>query len=436
VLEELAQAARGTGALVVEASVGPPPLNEVAFSVARTLLRALGSARDGEDGSSVAVALRASIQEALLRVRGAHLVLVLDDLDHADRMSLRCLGELLAETPARVRFVASWTGRPGELPVARVAERGLLGIPSPVEGEKDRLVEPLYVEQHLRWRAEAPNETPPRTLIEIVEARLQALPPAQRRALQAVAVAGASSLDELDLLTQRPEGLREAVDELVQAGFLHGSGGTIRLAHVAFGRLVLDTIPAGALAQLHARAADGLAPVPGALELRAHHAIRGRPDFETFMLVEQAAAARARRGDADGEIVILSDAFACSRQNLARGDTEAAASAWHVFGRKLAHALTRAGRLEHAHGILSELLQGSVPGDSLRPAVVEQLAALEELRGRPEEARRLRREAASARRPDPDPSASPKRSRERLKGAYAAAVSRNPRRAKKGPSKS
>jgi serine/threonine-protein kinase len=430
-LEELAGVARGAGALVVEAPVMPPPLNEIGFSTFDGLIGALGGRAHADRGA----ALRSALRDAALRANGAVVLVLLDDLDHADRMSLRVLGELLDNPEESVLFAASWQRRPEPFSRDRVMEHELLGISrdqamrlvgrrDSASGTSDRRIEPLYLEQYLQWRLEEPKESAPRGLAEIARRRLDALSPANRRALQAVAVVGASTLEELGRLTERPQGLEAAVDELVKAGLLRRHDATIRLAHALFGRFVLDTMPTGALARIHLRAAAALEGSEQATELRAYHAIRGNPDFEAFMLVEQAATLRNQRGDADGEVAALNDGFDRSRRQVIRGDFDAAASAWQVFGRKLAFGLSRSGKLDQAHGILLELLDGTAPGDKSSVAILSQLATLEDQRGRPEEAKKRRDEVARAAIAEQTP-ASSRQSRRRLKGLEAQPIPRN-----------
>jgi hypothetical protein len=269
----------------------------------------------------------------------------------------------------------------------------------------DRLVEPLYLEQFLRWRAETRKEKrdTPTTLAALVEDRVAMLAPSARRTLQAVAVVGGGTTAEIAALVERDD-VGAALAALADAGFLRRDGEAFSLAHGIVGTMALRDAPAGAIEQVHARAADALEGIAALVELRAWHAIRGRADFEAFALVEESARVRAARGDSAGSIAALSDGYAASRTSMARLDERAASAAWIVFGRKLADALVRNRQLVEARGILSELLQATGPRHPARAPILETLARIAEESGRDDEADRLRREIsestpAPARRP-------------------------------------
>jgi hypothetical protein len=254
-----------------------------------------------------------------------------------------------------------------------------------------RRVEPLYLEQYRRWRAERPRERAPTGLRELVEARINELEPAPRRVLQALAIAGPVSAEELAALIERPEGIDEAIRALGEAGFVVVRGEKVRMAHALHARVALENAPAGVVDHLHARAAEALAAAPADVERRAYHLIRARPTFETFVLLEKCVRLRTLRGDVDGVIAALSDGYSVARTCAGRG--EADADGWHVFGRKLAVALRAAGRASQARGVLLEVLQSLGPADWARAPVLEELASLAVDGGRTSEAERWTREA-------------------------------------------
>jgi hypothetical protein len=262
---------------------------------------------------------------------------------------------------------------------------------APPETTGLRRIEPMYLDQYKRMRAEAPDEEVPQGLLAVVQARLFALPPAHRRMLQATAVVGACTLDELVSLTGRPDGAEDALRELAAAGFLEVHGGVMRLAHGLFVEVALDTAPAGAVQQIHTRAAEALVGKPYVLELRAFHAIRGRSDLEAFVLLDRTATLRASWGDEEGARWALSDGFMAARAMTARGEVEAT-EPLRAFGRKLADVLVARGEFDQAHGVLTEALVSVAPRDPVRIPILEQLAGVEHRRGRVEEARRIRTE--------------------------------------------
>ncbi len=414
ILSELAARAHDDGAIVIEVAVEPLPRSEVGFGHVRALITKLGghvmrASDESPDGRrEVADALRDAVRGAVARAKGSYVVVAIDDADRADGVSRALVDELLTEpTPG---FVILMTRGSAPSPHVAVRDMPLTGlsrsdarrlvnptsataqrVAAPEARGSDRLVEPLYLEQFLRWRAEHRSAKEiPTTLAGIVGSRVDALAPPERRALQAVAVVGGGTADEIASLVERPDEIASALVALAAAGFLRRDGDAVSLAHVIFGLVALRDAPAGAIEQIHTRAADALAGNTQALELRAWHAIRGRPDFEAFALIEEAARVRAMRGDHVGAIASLSDGYVATRTCMARFEERVASAAWIVFGRKLADALVRTGQLVEARGILSELLQATGPMDAARAPILETLARIAEMSGRDDEAARLR----------------------------------------------
>ena len=169
-----------------------------------------------------------------------------------------------------------------------------------------------------------------------------------------------------------------------------------RLSNAIYGRIALEQASSGAVAELHERVLALIDDSPSAVELRAYHALRGEPSFETFMVVENAARERTRCGGDEGTIALLLDGISVAREHERRGEAEAqvAVSARIGFGRKLAEALVRAGRLDQAQGVLAEVLELAPRRDSSRAHVLEGLATIAWNRGRPAEADQRRAEAS------------------------------------------
>jgi hypothetical protein len=167
----------------------------------------------------------------------------------------------------------------------------------------------------------------------------------------------------------------------------------VAFTHSIFGRIAVHAASTGAICDLRVRVADAMALEPGSQEARAHHAICGRPDFEAFFLVEQAAQLRTRRGDDEGAIAALYDGVRGARAQLMTDEGDAATSALLVFSRKLGEALIAIGRADEAYGVLSEAADHADVGTN-RALLLHQLARACELRDRPKEAQELRTEAA------------------------------------------
>ena len=365
---------------------------------------------------SVTAALRWSAERAAKRARQRAVVVVVDNVDRIDGISRVCLWELLqGETPANVVFLLASDERPPKCAHGKLHEREILGLSradagalvgaarsgggdresAPESPVAARRVEPLYLEQYRRWRWERRQDRAPNGLREIVEARLHELEPAPRRVLQALAVGGAITAGKVAMLLERSDGVEEAIRTLSDAGFVvvhTGGEAIVRIVHALYARVALDNAPAGVIEQLHARAAEALASSAADIERRAYHRIRTRPDLDTFMLVERAIRLRTLRGDEEGAIAALSDGYFVARTNAARGDADA--NGWHVFGRKLAAALRRAGRTDQANGLLREILETLGPTDKARGPVLEDLTSIAEARGKTEDAERWRQEAS------------------------------------------
>ena len=435
-LKELCAAASGLDMAVAAVRVEPLPLCEAGFSTLKRVIAALSglsamalATGTGVSDPSAAAALRGlfasdaartpgfspgaalawAVRTAAEHSSGKGVLLALDDADRADGASLAALAELL-----KTRTV---TGFPGfsvlmsseRLPEAAVATgvslRGLRGL-SPKHAQKllagkgftqplarSDDVEPLYVEGLLRWHAGGAL-SPAENLRELIERRVRALSPPQRRALFGVAALGRASSAELAAV------LGEAVPNnalaiLTDSGLLRSQGGAFEPSHAAYGRIALGLAPAEARAELHVRAADRLADRTDSVELQAFHAVMGRPDVEAFLLVDEAARLRRLRGDNPGAASVLRLGLDAARARLLAGERDAA-KPMAVFGRKLGAALLDAGRVDDAHTALSEALALSALPELERALLLEQLAVVESTRGRVDEAARLRRSCLEA----------------------------------------
>jgi serine/threonine-protein kinase len=350
-------------------------------------------------------ALAWAARRATERAEGGRALMVLDDVEHLDRASWLALDDLLRGPPVP-RFTVLMTGersRGGAMDGASTRElRGLsrveaeqmlarLGGPVTLSRSDDD-VEPLYIDQLYRLDP-SEQEGAPATLLDLVAWRVQGLLPAQRRFLLAVAVTGGGPLDRLALLLRRPNEADEALQPLIDGGFVRVSEGEVVVTHAMLARAAIAAAPAGATSEMHEVAAEALAVHREQVELRAYHAIRGRADFEAFLMLEEAARMRTTRGDDQGAIAALWTAVHTARAHMARGEVETASTALNVFGRKLATALANEGSLNMAKAVLDEVLDATAPADASRSLLLEQAAALAQLRGDPEEALLRRREA-------------------------------------------
>lgn len=422
--------------------VSPPPLSEIGYSYLRRVLLELSGFSSGErilahgrskrgavaeglhavfgsaeatSGSDPKAVLRTTahalswaIHQALERSGGERVLLFIDDADAMDGSSLATLSELLRGEPIPGFLMVMTSERcPSASFGDRVAHRSIEGL-SPTDallalgarGGRNEMapgrdaIEPLFLEHWLAWRAET-GLPAPTSLRALLAARVERLDPAELRALQSIAVTGGGPLGAIAASMSDPDELAFTLDALVDAGFAWVDGNVAALSHAVVGDIALERMPAAERAEIHARVASGLENTRDLVELRAHHAVRGKVSLDTFLLLEEASGLRASRGDGDGVIAVLHDAVQAARVQMSRGEEELAASAYGVFSRKLATALLGAGRLDEASGVLAEVLGVTDPEDVSRALVLEQLAILAQHRGRTDEARRWFSEALS-----------------------------------------
>ncbi len=443
-LQELAPTTMKGGSAVFSLLTSPPPLSEVGYSGLRRLvmdlsgiasgerLLAIGrtsNARIGEGLSAIfgspcspanadnktllreaAHTLTWAIHRAIERSRGLRVVLFIDNIDSMDGGSLYAVSELLRAELIPGFFLVMTSERcPTLAPNDRIEHRQIeglrreeaihaigheMGLHDLARRVNVNNFEPLYLEHWSVFRAE--NVQPaPESLAGLIAARIKRLRPEQVRALQSLAVTGGGALGAIASSMSSPDELYTALDPLCRAGFAWVDGNAAALSHTIIGQVVLSETPPEVVADLHARAATALANTRDMVELRAYHAVRGQGGLDAFLLLEEAANLRAARGDVEGAIAVLHDAVRAARIEMNRGEGDLSASAYVVFGRKLAAALVSVGRLDDGYGMLGEMLDVTDPNDVSRALVAEQLAILAQHRGRPEEAKRRWSEALS-----------------------------------------
>ncbi len=334
-------------------------------------------------------------------------LLVIDDADRLDNVTQNALADVLrgGHIPGfRVlitceRTPSYWVGEH----LVRLRIAGLkrdearevtryLPVPPRIT-RRDEDIEPLYLEELVRWEEESEHALPaPARLVDLIEWRLRGLSPGELSTLQAVAVAGDGPRANIARVLRSPDDLEGALPTLVKGGWLVTQGSDVRLARPGLARVIEAISPEGAVAELHARAADALAERPSHVELRAYHAVRGRPDFKAFLLVDECAALRSMLGDEEGAIRALWSGMRAARQEVLRGDVETT-SPWVIFGHRLGLALVAAERFDEAIDVLREILP-QVPKEDIRRALIlEQVAFAQAARGNQTAADRTRRDA-------------------------------------------
>ncbi|MEZ4222967.1 MAG: protein kinase [Polyangiaceae bacterium] len=329
-------------------------------------------------------------------------VLVLDDLDRLDGASFQAVADFLGagRMPGFALWMTAANTLAGTLPVSVLRQqlRGWsreqaleqLGEQRGLLQRSDNEIEPMYVEQ-LVASFEDDSWSAPVNMSEAVEQRLRVLPPDAICTLQALAVCGPSTVEVLARVVEHPEDAHSSLLPLAELGLIDAEEGRVRFTHPLIAEATLRLAPVGALSAVHERAAAIAEERKQSVEVQAYHALRGRPDFEAFLLVEECVRLRLRRGDLGSAIAALEDGIEAARTLLLRDEDEIAKSGWLVFGRKLGELLRSVGRVRDAARVLAEALDLTEPNSSARAHILGQLARVAE-----SERRKVEREILAA----------------------------------------
>jgi hypothetical protein len=339
---------------------------------------------------------------------GRRVVLALDDVDLIDGASMLALGDAVREGIGGVKVLMTSATLPGG--AAGVMTREVRGLgPTEVaawveaaaradqDGRRMTVartdaVEPLYLEH--AWAYVEEEAPPPTSLEELIAQRIEALFPVERRVLQALAVAGECSVDELTRVLAEDD-VEASLEVLVAGRFVDLTAERRALiTHRVIAEQTIAAAPAGPIAALHGSASE-VAGSDRSVELRAHHAARGNADFEAFLLVEEAARLRTLRGDDDGAVVMLSGGLEAAVTRGSRGDIMAQ-SAQAVFARKLGAALVAARRATEAIELLEVTMRARGLAATEEALILEQLAFAYAMSGKPEQSARRRRDAITS----------------------------------------
>ncbi|HEX6026762.1 MAG TPA: BREX system ATP-binding domain-containing protein, partial [Solirubrobacter sp.] len=344
-----------------------------------------------------------SLVEMLGRERPV--ALLLDDLHWADEASVEFVQHLLRRPPRAPHLLILALRRPSVLidtaapsgrteyvflePLSHEESLALLAdVADPAMRERiarEARGNPLFLGQLTRY-AGLTGEAPPPCILAAVGRELAALPADARALLDGAAVAGDPFDPELAAVAAELPGeeVAEPLDELVAAALVHatGTGRGFAFRHPLVREAVYDAAPPAWRLGAHERIAAALAERGMGPGVQAHH-------VEAF----------ARPGDADA-IALLTEAAA------AAAETAPSTSArWYAAARRLVPdtdaakrlalraaeglALAAAGRLHAGREVIVEVLDALPPEPTpQRLALVAACAGMEELMGRPSDARR------------------------------------------------
>jgi serine/threonine-protein kinase len=352
-----------------------------------------------------------ALRWALVRANGARgrrVVLAIDDLGNVDGASRNAFADVVQEPPLVPVLVVA-THAPGfdpgwpegtvqprvlaPLPM-QVVERVLASAGSipPPAGQAG--VSPLFLDQYLRFSKEHGGTPPPR-VADLVALRVERLPAAARRVLQAIAILGdAAAESDVRGLVGDDVDFRAALSTLDKSHMIvRPEEGRLGTSHPLLREIVLATIPAAVRRDLHERAARLTEEAGAPLEVRALHEFYAQNAFDALILLEQVSARCAANGDVSGNVLALRRALELARRELFRGELDDPMRAVLIFSRKLGEALACAGDLTDAEGVLREALDLAGPSGQDRARVLGALAHVAHGRDRRREAQAYLKEA-------------------------------------------
>jgi DNA-binding NarL/FixJ family response regulator len=344
-----------------------------------------------------------SLVELLGRERPV--ALLLDDLHWADAASVEFVQHLVRRPPRSPHLLMLALRRPSVLmdTVAPSAQHEyvfleplnhddslalLQDVPDPSLRERiarEARGNPLFLGQLTRF-AGLTDEAPPPCLLAAVGREIAALPPVTRALLDGAAVAGDPFDPELAAVAAEiaDEDVAAPLDELVAAALVHatGTGRAFAFRHPLVRQAVYGATPPAWRLGAHERLATALAERGMGPGVRAHHveAFARQGDTAAIALLSEAAAAAAETAPS------TSARWYASARRLVP-DTDAARRLELRAAEGL--ALAAAGRLHAGREVIVEVLDGLPPEPTpQRLALVAACAGMEELMGRPSDARR------------------------------------------------
>jgi eukaryotic-like serine/threonine-protein kinase len=329
-------------------------------------------------GLELAVRRRECVAAALHVLRGAAgwnpTLLIFEDVDRYDRPSLELL-QRLVEFPGPLPVHVLLTSAPGsdlegldgpelvELePLTHEAVREALRGAGEADFEVSALVNetggvPLHVEQLLRLQLDGGFVGVGAALADVIDARVEALPPAARWALQAAAACGMQAPQDAVGALLRDEGdLEAAVGILAERGLLLAVGAELRFAHPLVQEVVASGTPADVRRDLHARLHDLLGRHDAPAAVVGYHGYEGGVRAGVVEQLESAGQEAQGLFDDAGAVIHYQRAWESARRSLLAGD-EGAEAALGRLGVRLGEALRYSGDLAAAEGVLRETLE-------------------------------------------------------------------------------
>ena len=340
-------------------------------------------------GLELAVRRRECAAAALRVLRGVAgwrpTLLIFEDVERYDRPSLELL-QRLVEFPGQAPVHVLMTAAPGsdlegvegpevlELePLSHEAVREAVTAACGADVDVSALFNetgglPLHVEQLLRLRVDGGGAAAGAALADLVDARVEALPPAARWTLQAAAVHGLQAPCNLVGALLRDEGeLEAAVETLTARGLLRVDGELLHFAHPLVQEVVASGTPADVRRDLHARLYALLGRDGASADVVGYHGHEANEHGGVVGHLERAGIEAQRVFDDAGAVLHYRRAWESARRDFLAGYDGAEAVLARI-GWRLGDALRYSGDLAAADGVLREALEhcGAAPDVAAR----------------------------------------------------------------------
>lgn len=332
----------------------------------------------GSNGQSragaVACALARAIRTAIRREKAQRIVLVIDDLDQCDGLTLRVLRYLPRLIDGLSVFILSACSTlksaqrlEGTQIIAlsglTIDEAHSLMAETPHVGKRHNGVEkrlflPLYLEQikHLGLDLKHVNSSMTLRLADVVAQRLQRLDLSARRVLQTISVLGNSCSRASLLQTAGIESVK-GLETLCRFGFVITEENRVKVVHPFIRDFTKAFIPAQARKELYERALDLASNQELPIEVRAGYAYHAGEVLSALMLVERMGNLAIERGDLDTAVSSFQRGLELARREMLESGDISLDSAIAAFSYKLGSALARIGDLIGAQGVIREALE-------------------------------------------------------------------------------
>jgi eukaryotic-like serine/threonine-protein kinase len=308
--------------------------------------------------------------------RGATL-LVFEDVDRYDRPSFDLLQRLVqypGDRPVHLLLTSVSGGSLESLQGAEILT--LEGLPADAVHEAVRRVlgtspgaadlsarlhhdtagVPLHIEQALRYALEGGGAAEGTGIADVIDGRIEGLPPAARRALQAASAFGMESPVTLVAgLLRADEDVQTALGALVTRGLLQPHGDRVVFVHPLLQEVVYAGIPVDARREFHARISDALSQGGAPASVTGYHGYAAGGGERVLANLERAGLDAQQAFDDGGAMMHFERAWELARWMVLRGE-EDAEPAMARLGLVLGEAMRFAGDLVGAEGVLRETL--------------------------------------------------------------------------------